>query len=122
MASVTNLTITINNNFTINKDCGNTTINNNTKIIKEKTLFEKCNDFAKYIKNDKPKWYIPGEFIPKQLLTDMFNDFADVEKNVKQMNSLFKEKLFYEEKRLTKNYAGEKRRFRCIKCLSYENL
>lgn len=113
-----NKKIQIINNININIFSGDVNIVNNF----HDNTNEDIDEFVKYIKEDKPEWYCPGEFIPKQLLADMFNEFANVEKDVKQMNTLFKDKLFVEEKRLTKKYSNKKRRFRCIKCLAYKNL
>lgn len=68
---------TINNIININPtNCviaGNINNDISGKISKKPKIIE----FINYIKNEKPEWYTPNEFIPKALLTEKFNDYFD---------------------------------------------
>lgn len=60
-------------------------------------------DFISYIKNKKPEWYTPGEYVPKNLFTKMFNEMYD---DTKTTRSLFK---LYRKYNIDKQFiAGSK--------------
>ena len=99
--------------ITVNIDTVN--INYTTNNYQSESPYRK---FVDHVTTDLPKWYNPGEWIPKQTLTDEFNSFNKTSINTQELIRNLKSEGLYEnicdgEKR--SRYKGSKGSIRLFK-------
>lgn len=80
-------------------------------------------EFYKHIKKNEPEWYKVGQYIPKKLFADMFNEFDGDKKSVRLVMSMLKgsglKSEIVEDEKICKvdisKYGFAKKSYNCMK-------
>lgn len=93
------------------------------KSVLCKSRTEYINDFVKHIKNDKPRWYRPGEFVPKWKMLEEFHEYVNDSVHLKSVKPHFTNVLFRVDKSAVTDYLRNgKNNHSCIICLSFDEI
>lgn len=102
-----NVYIVLGDNNVVGSTITNNISNTSTIKIKGKTAdpdMENARAFINYLKEDKPSWYVPGEFIEKTIIHDKYVEmYGDISKP--KFDSMFREKIFVGAKREMTDYV-----------------
>lgn len=99
-----------------NVENGNTGLSNHGEINNDN-----MNNFIQHIRNDKPDWYTPGEYIPKMLIVNKYNERYNDDITSRSFwkyltKSGIKDEIVAQEKTCRTSIDGEKNKvYRCFK-------
>jgi len=81
-------------------------VHNHTIIHESANNTENVYSFIKYIRDNKPEWYLEDEWVKKDIIINQYNDlYDDITKRA--FSTMFKDKLYLSEKRKTSNKTRE---------------